>query len=133
MPFEMQKAWILLKIKLTDLVENLAELVDALAHGHRAVLAVVEHAPDGAAHPLHVHGAHLDLSPLHYLQLLKFSNLTLTKVLKTEMTTAARQQRNFKGVVTQPTILELDNMGLGNKKSLKIIFSSFILNENKNI
>ena len=45
---------------LTDLVENLAELVDALAHGHGAVLAVVENAPDGPAHPLHVHGAHLD-------------------------------------------------------------------------
>ena len=110
----------------TDLVENLAELVDALAHGHRAVLAVVEHAPDGAAHPLHVHGAHLDLFPLHNLQFFKFSNLTLTKVLKTEMTTAARQQRNFKGVVTKPTFLELYNMSLRTLLWFKIIFYFFL-------
>ena len=45
---------------LTNLVENLAELVDALAHGDRAVLAVVEDGPDGAAHALHVHRPHLD-------------------------------------------------------------------------
>ena len=59
----------------TDLVENLAELVDALAHGHRAVLAVVEHAPDGAAHPLHVHGAHLDTEV--HSTISNFSNLEI--------------------------------------------------------
>ena len=56
---------------LTDLVEDLAELVDALAHGHRAVLAVVEHGPDGAAHALHVHGSHLP-SLIRNFQFLKF-------------------------------------------------------------
>ena len=54
----------------TDLVEYLAELVDALAHGHRAVLALVEHGPDGAAHALHVHGSHLSL--IHDFQFLEF-------------------------------------------------------------
>ena len=69
---------------LTDLVENLAELIDALAHGHRAVLAVVEHGPDGAAHALHVHRSHLHF---HLFAISNFSNLnlTLTKFLKTEL------------------------------------------------
>ena len=55
---------------MTDLVENLAELVDALAHGHRAVLALVEHGPNGAAHALHVHRSHLP--PIHDFQFLQF-------------------------------------------------------------
>ena len=58
--------------------------------------------------------------------------MTLTKVLKTEterteVMTAARQQRNFKGVVTQPTILELDNMSLTKIVLLKITFNLCIL------